>query len=224
MAKSYAEHFQNAFHDKDVDFNMGYVKTRFDIFAFCNGSLSKDLKNRNVISRVRNNLVEAINLQTILPKYLIIVLENDLIKAANHYTDGFTDIMNSWISWLANKFHRIISAHKEKLPTKARKFKYPHIFWIPAVHHMSYSKSTNHYRQCMNTCIHDETTRFREFTMLMLHSWDPRDFSLINKDGNMTHRGKAQFWDAVDSMVQKFDQDQLNVQQRIFKGPPAHPQ
>ena len=44
MTKSYAQHFQNAYVEKDSDFtNLGYVKSHYDTYAICNGSLTKNM-------------------------------------------------------------------------------------------------------------------------------------------------------------------------------------
>ena len=78
-----------------------------------------------MIGHVRNNLVSAINDYTLLLKFIIVMLEGDLLRAINHFKDAATVAYGPVILWLVSELHRIIVAHKEKLPTKARKFKFP---------------------------------------------------------------------------------------------------
>ena len=115
MMTSYAEYFQNAFVEKDSDFNnMGYLKSHFDVYGFGQRNPAATLRNSNMISRVRNALVEAINKFVIFPKVILIVLEDDLIHAANHYTDGISQLLGSITEWLANELHHLVITQKEK--------------------------------------------------------------------------------------------------------------
>ena len=136
-------------------------------------------------------MVEAINAQALLPKYIIVILEADLIKVANHHSDGISQMLSQWVDWVANEYHRIIVSHKEKLPTKSRKFKYPQILWIATVHHNYFSSLENNNRKKFNTCLFSIAEMYREVSVLMLHTWDTRDSTLIaDSNDSFTHRGK----------------------------------
>ena len=113
------------------------------------GSLAWDMTNRNILSRMQNSLAAAINKEVLLPKAIIIVLEDDLLKIANHFKAGADKILEPWIQWITKEFHRSIVAYKEKLPSKARKFKYPTILWVPAMIHEALD-TTNYYKERHN--------------------------------------------------------------------------
>ena len=168
------------------------------------------MKHSNLISKVRNALVQGINEQTLLPKAVIIVLDDDLITSGNHFTDGISQLIGNITNWLAVELHRVLLTHKENLPTKARKFKYPHILWIAAVHHVNFGEQKNLFRKKFNTCLHSVTGLYREMDILMLHTWDPKDFSSVGRDGNFTASGLTRYWRALDAAFQKWDRDQLN--------------
>ena len=54
MTKSYAEYFQNAFSDKDMDFNnAGYLKSHYEISGFCDSLGLDSMINSNVIGRIQ---------------------------------------------------------------------------------------------------------------------------------------------------------------------------
>ena len=146
MSRSYAEHLQNAFmmDDEAENSNMGYIKAHYDCTPFCNGNVQRRLANSNIIGRLHNEFVYAINDWIVLPKIVLIVLENDLLLAADHFTDGISQLLGQLIEWIATQLHRISIAHKEKLPTKARKFRYPHFLWIAAAHHSGFHDNYYH--------------------------------------------------------------------------------
>ena len=135
MSKGFGPYLQNAFGDSEKEC---YFKTHFDCFGFCTGSLNKTLRSRNVIGHVRNNYVKAINDHVLLPKFVILVLENDIIKAANHYRGGSDLVFQPLIDWITLEFHRSTTEHKERLPTKSRKFKYPQLLWLLPVLHKNF--------------------------------------------------------------------------------------
>ena len=125
MADSYAQHFQNAFGSNG---KLGYVKAHYDVSGICNKSISQG--NGNIINRVRNAVVKLINDQWLLPKVILLILEGDILEEINHFKPGISGAIGRLLEWLANQLHRVITSHKERLPSKSRKYKYPTILWI----------------------------------------------------------------------------------------------
>ena len=124
MASSFAQHFQDAYHSSNN--KVGYIRAHYDVSGFCNGTVIKG-GNGNILNRLRNELVRAINEQPLLPRAIVVVLDDDVIDAFNHYIYGFSKSVGRIAERLGNQFHQIVSAHKEKLPSKSRKFKFPTI-------------------------------------------------------------------------------------------------
>ena len=66
------------------------------------------------------------------------VLEEDLIKSVNHFRKGASIVLEAAVEWLFTEVHRICTAHKQNMPSKARKFRYPQVLWIAATYHDQY--------------------------------------------------------------------------------------
>ena len=113
--------------------------------GFCGGSLAKSLHNRNVLGYLRNCLIEAIHKQVLLPKAIVIVMENNLLDSINYYQVGPSDAIEPCIEWIITEYHCTIVAYKEKLPSKSRKFRYPQILWVACMYHDGYGNG-NYYR------------------------------------------------------------------------------
>ena len=120
MAKTAGPYFQNNYQDKRED---GYIRNHYNATVICSGSISCDLMEDDIIGRIHNNYVFAVNEQTLLPKAVIVVIEEDILCAANHYKKGTTTVLLPWIDWLVTNLFRITMAYKEKLPMKSRRFK-----------------------------------------------------------------------------------------------------
>ena len=56
--------------------------------------------------------------EVLLPKAVIIILEGDLLQAANHYDKGLSKLLAPWVHWIMTEIHRATTAYKEKLPPK----------------------------------------------------------------------------------------------------------
>ena len=204
MATSFGQHFQNAFGD---DNKTGYIRTHYDAMGYCSTGQSK-IPGNNIAS-IRNTLVEAINKETVLPKAIILVIENDLLDSFIHYNPGVSLLSGICIEWLANQMHRIIVTHKEQSPSKSCKFKYPTILWLELPSHFDWSNSKREARGKFNNCIKSTVSLFREMEMLRLSTvWDDCDRGLITK-GKMNARGLTIFWLAVDLAFQAWDKEQF---------------
>ena len=93
--------------------------------------------DQNTISRLRNNLVGAIGDQVVLPKIIVIVPDNDIIKYfwykdTSDVVSGYSQIL----CWLMTQYDRLISAQKDNhLPSKAKISGQPNFVWIiPPLH------------------------------------------------------------------------------------------
>ena len=220
VAKSYGPYFQQCY-GKDENDRPGYIKTHYDTTGFCSGSLSVQMHHRNVIGRVHNNLIDAINSQVLLPKVIVVVIEDDLLNAVDHFKIGASDALGPCIEWMFKEFHRTIAAYKEKLPTKARKFKYPQILWVAPVFHDGFGNG-NYYREKHARLIQKLAEDYREMHVLYLPMWNTQDMHLV-AGKKMTANGLSKYWEAVNDSFQSWDKAQMR-QAMNFKGKgiPSH--
>ena len=213
MAKSFATYFQLMAKEEDERVNNTYIKNHYDTAGFCSGGLSREMLNRNIISRVRNCFIAAVNQEILFPKAIIIILENDVIKAANQPVTSLRRYMEPLIQWLGKEHHQLTSAYKEKLPSKARKFKFPTFLWIQAVSHKVWDRDNNKSRSIFNEIIEEVADKYKEMQTLQLHSWDQENVtSLIGKNGdNLSSQGLTRYWEAINDTYQAWDKEQMHI-------------
>ena len=121
IKSSFGKYFQDAL---TLDRSTNYIKAHYDTMEYYHVS-HEDGHDKNILSRVRNVLIKAINCEILLPKVIVVIMNNDLMDAIEHYKPGISYVLGRTLEWLINEFHKIITSHKENLPTKCRKFKYP---------------------------------------------------------------------------------------------------
>ena len=210
MTKTYGPYFQDIYNTEGEE---GYIRTHYDATGFYHASLTKDFRKRGdtLMAELKKNFIEAINEHVLLPKAVIIVLEEDLIKAANHFKKGAGIVYQTAVDWLFTELHRISVSYKEKLPSKARKFRNPQFLWVAATYHDRYGNG-NFYREKFNTALKNAAAKYREMQILHLHSWDQKDESKFC-NGKLTADGFSKYWIALNDAFQAWDKEQMRLQQ-----------
>ena len=96
---------------------------------------------RSLIGRLRNIMVTALNDNVKLPKYIILVIEDDIIRCVNFDKPGVSTVFRIGLKWLADELHDLVINGKKVLPHKAKKFAYPQIFWVTIEQHHRFSNN-----------------------------------------------------------------------------------
>ena len=86
---------------------------------------------RNILARIKLLLMKALKEQIYLPKAIIFVLDDDVIKQSNiPHSDAKSGEYKLIVKYLMEEVHHIIANYKEKLPTKSKQDFYPHCIWV----------------------------------------------------------------------------------------------
>ena len=120
-SRRFLAHFWNLdFPDLDEEDNedmtafTSYVSEQYDINIFdstdtCVDEILKPEGSiRTVLGRIRDALVYALNAFDKLLKYVILVLDDDLICCFNYTKPGTLEIYGTDLNWLANEIHDVI--------------------------------------------------------------------------------------------------------------------
>ena len=179
-----------------------YMRINYEVNSYYNDELSN---TRNIMARVRNALIFAMNKEWFLPKLIVVVLEEDIIKyvTKNSYTDEKS--MSMCITHIVNDFRKAIASFKDVLPSKSKRHNWPHVLWILPVQHVLFK----------NFVVRQRFSRQFEKIVAMQHNmsalklrqvWDEHDTSLYLPDYNrFTSLGYKTYWAAVDCTVKYCD-------------------
>ena len=117
-----------------------YIKDNFDVNVF-SGYNNKE-KNPSYLTRMMNQLVRVIVQRHLLPKAVLVVIEDDLIYNAEYdtYSAGavYTDILDK----LVKRYVEVIQEYKSMLPEKSKKEDFPRFMWLTAPHHDSFEDNS----------------------------------------------------------------------------------
>ena len=117
MARSFRNHYKRRDPGKD---KAHYVKNNFEFMAHCGSRWSSS--NENMLSRLRSSLASGINQQKsgLLPKYIVVVLDDDLITFLDFKEEGIATLLGTWIEWLVKEFTALIQERKNQVPEKSK--------------------------------------------------------------------------------------------------------
>ena len=137
---TYQQFFKNL---KSEDGNpTTYTYLNFEVRAYLTSQNSMNTKN--ILSRIRNSLVTVLNEHTMLPKLIVIVVDDDIINQVED--DQETSLVFHYerlMSGLCNLLNKSINCYKDMLPQKAKRESVPHFVWIAPPTHKYFSDDNN---------------------------------------------------------------------------------
>ena len=116
ITRSFGEYVQHKHRPVDTK-DKYHMSKYYKLKVFAN---SKFLSNDQLmLSRLRNLLITAINKDILLPKAILVVLDDDIIHDCNYEGIEVSVTYYRTLQWLIKEYHRIVLAHKDRLPNKS---------------------------------------------------------------------------------------------------------
>ena len=190
VASTYREHFL-------LRKQKSYIKESFEPDVFCNSRFNSSMKN--ILVRIQNSFASALNKSLWMPKYIIVILDDDLHSYLDCSLPGATEIMASWLSWIMKELKDLILKKKEKLLPKFQRDNEPFIYWSAIPVHANFDMDQNDLYSKYNKCL--ELLLKEEPSMRMLkfkEVWSFKDHLLV-QNGRITNYGLDVYWDAIEA-------------------------
>ena len=93
-----------------------------------------------MISCLQYSFVAAVNSNKLVPRYVLVILDADLISHLHYSDEGTTGMLVTWVEWIAKEFSALLKTWKDKLPPKVKKKEEdPCIYWVQAPLHQGFS-------------------------------------------------------------------------------------
>ena len=174
----------------------------------------------NTVSRFRNAIAKAVREQKILPKILVIVPDDDLIKFMLRNGISTSKPMERILCWLMSQIDRILSTHKEFLPIKSKRPKEPMIIWVAPPYNVNFHDNILRQAFCkaLERCAvsHDGT-----HTLQLKKIWNENETTLfLREDKKYTSRGYKTYWYTVDKAIKYANTLLLKKEERKRKPMP----
>ena len=191
VATTYCNHFKKAKLDS-------FMKSRFDVHAFCNGKYNSH--ETNMLIRLKVTLSKAIEKRVKLPRFIVVVLDNDLIQFLAYVNKGIAMLLGEWFEWLVECYSNLCAQRKKLLPLKAVKEGYPQLYFIAPPRHGFFND--NEERKILFHCMEATVKSFDDVRLVkMMELWNFKDQELVNDEGQFTSLGLTTYWASVDAAI-----------------------
>ena len=200
-----------------------YLYEEFNIIGYLSTSLGL---NRSFMGRIFNNLIEAINKNDKVPKYIMFVLDAGLLQDANFFRWGLGDILDRCLKYMIGEVTKIMDAKIESmLKIKPGAVKYlPKIIWVKMINRSSVPVSKlsliediegvrRKYNTALERAIAGEKRNFvLELTSMKHHHYD--------HTGKLLAGGRQQFWRELDYHMKEFDRGLIKLNPIVLNPKP----
>ena len=189
LVKTYWPYFK--IPERDHSF---FMTDEYEVYPICNSKFNS--ADGNLLSRLCNIVVTALNTKPKIPKYCLIILDEDLMKYLDFCEVRVATMYGEWVDWIVKEIHSLFVDKKAKLPKKAVKDDYPFIYWVALPNH----RNLRYYdqRRKFNLCLESVVRLFDNMRVIKLKEfWDDSPSLVI--DGKLSPHALSIYWKSIDS-------------------------
>ena len=191
--------------EKDSSKHGLYLFDYYNVKCFTANPLSPE---RNVVTRILNAFIKALNDFVRIPKTVVIIPELDMLCYIEFYDKDASEAFEEIINGLITKIQRAIQSKKDHLINKnpgAIIPGDPSIVWIAVMDQLKSDDAVLSLRQKFNNML-EEVIADRKSHYLIDVCDVVEQPSLYNRQG-LNDDGKSEYWRAIDRRLKSFDMD-----------------
>ena len=174
------------------------MKANFDTFAFCNSRFNS--QETNLLTRLKSFFSRAVDKRIKLPRFVVVVLDNDLIQYLAFIKKGVETLLGEWFEWVMVCFTELCKARCTQLPKKAVRDDYPQLYFVAPPKHKRFGD--NNAQQTLLNCMETTVKIYDNVPLIkMIELWNFNDEELVDDDGHITSLGLTTYWVSIDAAV-----------------------
>ena len=167
--------------------------------------------NDNVMANIINALIKGLNEENFLPKYVLVVLDIDLLWHINHWEGGLMALTGTVVNWITNQMIRTVEVRKDdltKVYTGTAIDGEPLFVWVKMFNRIKQSSNNPLFavRDKYNRAIEEILAAKRGHYIIDINNamQDPAYFDEFNQ---LNPAGQRRFWIEIDRKIEKFEED-----------------
>ena len=174
---------------------------------------------RSMLARIINTLVEGLNQRPWLPRFVIVILDKDLIDEAGVFTleDEVLETFTEMVNWLARQINIKIKRKHLNISHKNPGAVFgedPRVIFVKMLRRAEfYPASCRLGKICsvrtkFNECLNSAAAEFDQYIMNITACTEKRHFDVL---GNLSESGKQVFWRDLDHLLERFDRNDIQL-------------
>ena len=171
-----------------------------------------------VETRIYNAIVDEMNSNQRLPKYILIAIDKDLIESLKSFDFGAQILMEDAVSWLVEKLDKALYWRKEdirsKKPGALTGPGEPRLIFINIIDRPRNTDPRKHnvfkLVSKANDAIEKVVHKYKRMYHIM-YIESVNEFLHFDYQGHLTPNGRIQYWKEVDDKMRRFDKGQIDL-------------
>ena len=191
-----------------------YIMDYFNISAFYQKITSGV---RHLIARIINALTEALNTEKKLPKYLVVIIDKDIIDGVDVFEHGANKVVQDLVEWVTRQINILIRRRRlEMVDRKPRSMLpgTPQIIFVRMLHCQKPNKpgskleKTFALRAKINDALNEAARKLEQF-ILTIKPCNTMDH--FDQWGNLSPKGKYDYFYEIDDLLERFDKGKVKL-------------
>ena len=192
--KSFDDYYRKT--TPSMESNKTYTFINFEVRDFLSSNYSSH--NRSPTGCFLNNLIRALNEHNTLPKLIVMIMDDNLIRDIQ---EQFSQKVKYLPAWLLHECNKAIEIYKDYLPVKAKNEWVPHLLWMAPSQHKNFTN--NHKRAITSEFLVEEVKFYKNMSALhMVKIWEEDNSNLyLTNCHRFTSEGLIKYWLSIDSAI-----------------------
>ena len=187
-----------------------YIFDYYNVKCFAVDPLSA---SSDVIANLINCMIRAINENAKLPRHIIVIPENNLVKHFNNYGYGINLISGGCLSYITCQMECVIEGQKDELRCKrpgAVAPSEPKIIWVKMFNRTANPSKELAVRVKFNTALKNILANKRNHYIIdVTNAMYKSDY--FSQNNRITARGKSRFWMEIDQVIEDFNSQKRSL-------------
>ena len=203
---------------KETPTAIPYLETYYNVQGYYPNM--SDIKT-NATARIINAVIEALNDEDRLPRYLVIALDKDILSDFKQIDFGITKEITAVLNWLTRQVD--IAVRQKRLQIESRKYgalnpanDHPTIIYIDMIRRFGRfeDKITDilslryKFNKLLHEAVHNQCCKVMSIQPCV--SGDHFDMT-----GNLTNKAKIEFWHEVDNLLERVNFDKVKLNPKL---------
>ena len=170
---------------------------------------------KSLLARVLNSVIEGLNNKERLPKYVVVLLDKDLIENLDYFDYGIAEVLDECVYWLVKEINKAFETRRDDLRSKRAgalgTATEPCIIWLAMIQHPIVNdgrmKEIYSKRGKFNRALKDAVCKFRYHHIM--YTENMVECGHFDQIGKLTLKGKQEMWCEVIHQIKLFDLEQI---------------
>ena len=168
-----------------------------------------------ITSRIINSVTKQLNECANMPKFIILIIEDDIIKDVGLDEPAVAaEFFEEYLEYIIKEITKLLKRFEFLLPEYSRQLNWPKLVFIAPTLHRNYEQNNLKLRQKFGVTL-DECTAGKNncWALRLLQIWDKNNLNLVRSDSNqITGEGISYFWRAVDRTLKFCDRKLARIE------------